>query len=87
MLRVLVRRISTPGGDVHEGDTFRPERFGLSDDVVSWLLDAGKAEEAEDDDGDDDEIPCPVDDCEYSGTERGLSQHTRRSHADDGEES
>ena len=84
MLRVLARRISTPDETYAEGDLVSPDRF--DETVLTWLLDTGRVEETEDAPAPE-EIPCPVEGCDYSGTERGLSMHERRSHGTDDEES
>lgn len=83
MLRVLVRRISTPDEAYHEGDLIPADRF--DDDVLAWLIDTGRVDRVDDDEPE--QVDCLVEGCDYSGTERGLAMHERRSHSPDDEES
>lgn len=82
--RVLVNRVSTPDEQWREGDTVGSDE--LDEESLVWLLATGRIEPT----GDGEpakpakpEVECPVDGCDYTGTERGLAMHTSRSHGEE----
>lgn len=78
MLRVLVRRVSTPDEAFTEGDLIESDHF--DDDVRTWLLDTGRVEEV------DADLSCP--ECGKPYTAQGwLDRHIETEHGDESEES